>query len=76
MPHPLGQQFVVIDGASVHNCDVCTSYIDSKHIATFVAGQGQAFICWETAEAIAKIVNGDHMAKARAARGNREEVAV
>jgi len=57
MTHPLGQTFVIVDGPSPFNCDICTSPIDGKHIATFVGDAGQSAICWETAEAIADLVN-------------------
>lgn len=68
MAHPYGQEFNIVSGSSPFLCDICTSPIDSKHIATSVGGVGQSAVCWETAEAIYKLVAGERAKAARAAR--------
>lgn len=64
MTHPIGQEFVAVDGPSVFNCDICTSPTSIKHIATSVGGAGQSTICWDCAQAISGIVRPRRKAEA------------
>lgn len=55
MAHPYGQEFTIVDSASPFLCDICTSPIDSKHIATSVGGAGQSAVCWDCVKSISQL---------------------